>query len=237
VDTIDVCMTATIRPEIVDLTLQSFTKRFLNQYNKKRLIINIDPIGDSRYSQNDILDICKKYFDDIKYRCPNTPSFPSAVQWCWSNTQSRYILHLEDDWLLKKKIDKGVIESILNQNSNVVYIRFNLSRNNKFKFDREFYTTGFSLNPSIIKKEFIDKILMDFNVNKDPEKQFNKIDTKINRLILYGGAEDGYYVEDIGKKWRKAHKFSKPDITLSKNKSWKIDAPKSIVKELSYIGK
>jgi len=109
---LDIVMTATIRPEVVDLTLKSFFNKFLNQFEKVRLIINIDPIGDEQYNSNDVLNVCYKYIDDVVYNTPNKASFPKAVKWCWEQVQSEYFLHLEDDWLLKKPIDKDILFNI-----------------------------------------------------------------------------------------------------------------------------
>ena len=47
-DQIDVVMTATVRPDVLELTLFSFFRHFLFQFARTRLIINIDPIGELR---------------------------------------------------------------------------------------------------------------------------------------------------------------------------------------------
>lgn len=227
---IDVVVTATLRPEILNLTLKSFNNKFLKQFKHKRLIINIDPIGDESKSVQDILNICEKYFDNITYNSPSTPSFPKAVKWCWEQVESEYFLHLEDDWLLKKQINKNILFETLKKNKNIMSIRFYLSRNSKMSTlgNQYCFSNTFSLNPSLVKLSFVQKLLIRFDTALDPEKQFNDIkNSEYQKFLLYGTKNDGYFTIDIGKKWRKLKKFNKPDISLSKNKSWAKENLKS----------
>jgi len=93
-------MTATIRPEILERTFATFWQNMFSQYDYDyKLIINIDPIGDSKYLSEDILDIAGSYFSSIVYNCPDVCSFPKAVKWVWSKSTSDYVFHLEDMWL------------------------------------------------------------------------------------------------------------------------------------------
>ena len=233
---IDIVMTATIRPEVINLTLKSFCNKFLNQFKKVRLIINIDPIGDERYNSKDVLDVCYKYIDDIVYNTPNEPSFPKAVKWCWEQVQSEYFLHLEDDWLLKKYINKDVLFNIF-QDDKINCVRFFLSKNNKLKSQNSYiYSNGLSLNPTIFRKRFLDDILLpNFDTTKDPEKQFNHLESVKYGMLVFGNSKDGRYTIDIGKKWRKLKQFNKPNITLSSTKSWdKIDNNFSLRNYLNY---
>src|SRR5262245_25846729 len=71
---LDVVMTATLRPELIDLTLVSFFRNLFRQLNGIRLIINIDPIGDRHCTAADILKICGRYADEVVHRCPQEPS-------------------------------------------------------------------------------------------------------------------------------------------------------------------
>ena len=51
---LDVVIIATLRPDILDITLNTFYHGFLKNFNC-RLIVNIDPIGDSSYTQKDVI--------------------------------------------------------------------------------------------------------------------------------------------------------------------------------------
>jgi hypothetical protein len=236
INKIDIVITATLRPEVLNLTFQSFCNKFLNQFDKKRLIINIDNIGDENYNCQDMLNVCYKYFDEIKYNFPEKPSFPKAVQWCWKQVESEYFLHLEDDWLLKKHIDTKHLFNLFSDDTNINYVRFFLSRNDKLQYKNNYvYSNGFSLNPAIIKTRFMKELLQNFDTNQDPEKQFNHLDSFQNGLIVFGNKNDGRWVVDIGKKWRRFKNFQKPDITKSKNKTWSNKNKKfSIIQYLKY---
>jgi len=237
---LDITMTATIRPEVINLTLKSFFKRFLHQFDSTRLIINIDPIGDESHTVDDVILVCKRYFKTIIVNTPKTASFPKAVKWCWEQVESEYFLHLEDDWLLKKIINKDLVLKLMCDDT-IKSIRFFLSRNSKFNLIDESYcySNAFSLNPSIMRKDFIEDLLLRFDINLDPEKQFSDIDSNSNskiKFILYGEKSDGYFTIDIGTKWRKFLKFEKPNISLSKTKSWnrKALSPRNVKDFINY---
>ena len=217
----DVVMTATIRPQVVELTLKSFFKNFLYQFDNLRLIINIDPIGDLNYGVQDIIEICQKYFNNIVVNTPTEPSFPKAVQWCWSKVESEYFLHLEDDWLLKKHIDQKKIFNLF-ECEEIKSIRLYLSANKKLQYDKCYiYSNGFSLNPSVMRNSFIQSMLERFDIRQDPEKQFADLKSgEMYKFVVFGSLEDGYFTIDIGKKWRKFHNFLKPNITKSDKKTW-----------------
>jgi hypothetical protein len=76
-----VVITATLRPEILDLTLTSFLKKFLAQISTTLLIINIDPVGDATCCADDVLAVCRRYFSQIVHRAPEQSSFSAALKW------------------------------------------------------------------------------------------------------------------------------------------------------------
>ena len=104
---LDVCIIATVRPEVLKMTLQSFTKHLLNQFDC-RVIINVDPAGDTEnHTQMDVINLCREYFSEVIYRTPESASFAGAVKWVWQQVETELFFHLEDDWVLKRKIDKN----------------------------------------------------------------------------------------------------------------------------------
>ena len=113
--TIDIVTTATIRPEILDKTYKSFVDNLFLDRSCFRLIINVDPAGDKHRTQQDVLNIAKKYFSDIIYNFPIDPCFTKSVKWLWANTQSTYVFHLEDDWTINQRIDINDMISILDK--------------------------------------------------------------------------------------------------------------------------
>ena len=172
---LDVVLIATIRPEILHITLNSFKHKFLDFTDTDiRLIANIDPLGESQYTQENIADICRLYFNDVIVRMPKTSSFSDAVKWCWSQVDSDFFFHLEDDWCLKSAIDNSIIIRSFDD-VNVVSVRLNLTRNSKFRIDKEgrVHSPSLSLNPSVFRTAYIRELLSRFDTNRDPEKQFS----------------------------------------------------------------
>jgi len=101
---LDVTMTATVRADILRMTLRSFHKNFLHNFTA-RMIINVDPVGDTENNAPiDMVNICREYFSEVVYRTPDTPSFAAAVQWCWRQVETDVFFHLEDDWILRRPV-------------------------------------------------------------------------------------------------------------------------------------
>ncbi|MCI0336618.1 MAG: hypothetical protein L0226_03505 [Acidobacteria bacterium] len=212
IDNLDIVITATLRPELIDLTLASFFKNLLKQFNAVRLIINIDPVGDHRCNAHDILSISRRYAGNIVHRCPEEPSFSSAVKWCWEQVETQFFLHLEDDWLLKKPVSKEAVLGLFDQDCDIATVRFNRSTNSD---EEPVSSPCFSLNPSIMRKEFIDEALPFFRCDLDPEKQFCILEGEKEEIlshwkfVCYGSANESSYVIDTGRRWRKFMNFGK----------------------------
>ncbi len=204
---LDVVTTATLRPELLDITYRSFNNRLLRQFPRRRLIINVDPIGDGSTSLAEVLRVCHTHFDEVVYRYPETPSFPAAVHWAWSAVRSDYFLHLEDDWLLKKSISADRVCAYFQQDPSLAEVTLNPSGNTKT-------VASFSLRPSFFRKAFIDEALPYFNLDQDPEKQWKKRGGDNGplagwRFRHYGEFDEGRFVTDIGTRWLKASGFRK----------------------------
>lgn len=202
---LDVVIIATIRPEILRLTLDSFMVGLLHDFNT-RAVINIDPVGECNGTQREVLDLCRSYFDSIISRTPEKPSFSDAVRWCWSQVETDLFLHLEDDWCLRRKVIPDAILGYFN-NPDVVSVRFNLTSNNKFQIDG--WTVrcgGLSLNPSILRSAYVRELLARFDTTLDPEKQFDRILSTVSypnpQFVYFGAPNDDALVIDTGKKWR-----------------------------------
>lgn len=216
---LDVVMTVVIRPEVLNITLNSFKIKLLDQFNV-RLIVNVDPIGQDDCSQNEVVNLCKKYFPNVVSRTPKSASFSKAVFWCWQQIESEYFFHLEDDWCLKKKVSSSDLMDKFSQ-KDVVSVRLNITRNSKFTTDgNHVYCGRMSLNPSMIRSVFIREYLTKFDILKDPEKQFigNETTESFQNpiFLMFGSAKDQSLVIDIGKKWRNNFGFSKWGNTSNK---------------------
>jgi hypothetical protein len=211
---LDLVLIATLRPEILEITLNSFYYKLLKNFDV-RLIVNVDPIGDKKNTQQDVINVCKKYFSNIVSHSPLKPSFSKAVFWCWQQVNSEIFFHLEEDWCLKSKVNLG--SALLPfQDKGVVSVRFNISRNAKFKkINNLVLTNTFSLNPSFFRSAFIKEKLKKYDTDMDPEKQICK-NVKSNpfpnpKFILYGKHNEKSLVIDIGKIWREQRSLDKWD--------------------------
>ena len=211
-DLIQVACTACIRPELLEITFSSFNQGLLTQFKRKELFINIDPISNQTSSIEDILAICDKYFDKVKFHQPPSGDFSKAVRWVWEQVNAEYFLHLEDDWMLNKKISKnGLIASLMSKD-NIASVRLNRQTSIKNKV-----LDKVSLNPTLFKTSFIKESLKFYNDKLDPEKQFlcqplkDLSDSYIH--LAYGDMKNNYiegaFVTDIGKYWRKSNGIAK----------------------------
>jgi hypothetical protein len=122
---IDITMTAVVRPAIVDQVLRSIVERICKEYRDYfRLIINIDPVGEKDFTQQDVLRVAREHFPYIKARMPDTPSFPLALRWCWEQAETEYVLHTEDDFKFAKDIDIEHAISVLDRHKKLAMLRF-----------------------------------------------------------------------------------------------------------------
>ena len=234
-ESIDVVVISTLRPKLINLTLASFQKHFLNQFGNFRIILNVDPVGEENSCQDTIIDLVNRYSDNVIARTPKTGNFSEAVRWAWSQVKSPFFLHLEDDWFLKKKVLKDDVSEKFKLDEKLAGIRLNLSRNPR---ERPLHSNGLSLNPSIFRTSVIQSLLGDFDIAKDPEKQFrNNESLKMQNFFYYGKPKESSYVVDTGKKWRKSLGLTKWDIT-STDVSWTQSPHKlQLLQKLFYKGK
>lgn len=233
---IDITMTATLRPTILNETLDSYCKGLFKDRERYRLIINIDPVGE-QCKAKDIIKICNKYFTDVVWNVPEKPSFPDAVIWVWKqiNPKTKYVFHLEDDWLLGRDIDIDDMIRILEKHPTFAYLRLlkyripNVGRLHLFRAMYHYSQEGFfissnrenqfGLNPCLIKAEFLRKALPNMVSTLNPEKQFRYSNKYMRDLLMqweypiYGKPGWGITAIDNGWKWRKKLGINKPDNT------------------------
>jgi len=207
-ESIDVVTTATLRPELLELTYRSFHKRLLSRYRHCRLIINIDPLPvPDETKLEKILAISHRWFPEVVYRTPESPSFPAAVRWAWSQLESDFCFHLEDDWLLLKHIDPVRVAGYFAKDPRLAEVTLNPSRNKPI-------VPGLALRPSFFRRSFIESALPHFDDALDPEKQWRRHLATGGVLEgwqfrHYGELGEGRYIRDMGATWRRAHAFDK----------------------------
>lgn len=228
---IDITMTSVIRPEILRITLDSFCSNLFydNKFNY-RLILNIDPTGEDK-DPMEVVKVAKSFFDNVIYNIPKEPSFPKAVIWVWSKIFSDYVFHLEDDWIILRKISlKNMIE-ILKENDELACLHFLRKDRDKKKrvnlfgtsyiYKDNYYVSekpfGLSLNPCLMKIDFLNQILNHMDETKNPEKQIRYKNPLMQEIIgswKYGIYGKPFQTKTIygknGLHWRNSMGLIKP---------------------------
>ena len=204
--------TATNRPDILDRTYGSFNDNIVGLSLKDcELIINIDPLPDGD-NIDTVVDVASKYFKNVTAITPKEANFTTAINTIWDHAKSDFIFHLEDDWILREKVDLNSIIKKLDDNPKMVQC---VLRAYKYKYDK------MALSPSVIKKRLYSHIAGKLNVNLNPEIQLR--DLKVTKYKFYSNTIGVYgnnpVVEDIGRDWIEKSGFRRPDKKAHFN-SW-----------------
>jgi hypothetical protein len=225
-----VTMPALYRPEVLAATLWSFERGLFRQFPTRTLILNVDPLGvdPSLHGEkkDQILMLAHHYFDQVITRFPSQASFPDAVQWLWQQALEleQCFLHLEDDWFLNRSVPVKRILNLLAQ-PKTASVRLHRQRNLP-----KAQASNLSLNPVFFNPVFIQETLKNFQLDKDPEKQF-MLEPLISSLsdwrhfvVPAWGAQEansaasdlavvpadrGGWVSDLGVHWRKSQDLQK----------------------------
>jgi len=182
---IDITTTATLRPDVLEKTYASFWEHIFSQYDYDyRLIINVDPIGDNVYSQEDVISVAESYFPDIVYNCPDNSSFPKAVKMVWGNSTSDYVFHLEDMWLALTHVNLDHMVHILDNYSKIASVNLhkyvlsdgapepNFYRYHNKQDKRLFLQIRDPLlSPGLYSGDFVRRIAKKMNNTDNPELQ------------------------------------------------------------------
>jgi len=204
---IDITTSATIRPGLLDQTLSSFRTHMLSDAFEYRFIINVDPLGEKGQTADDVLDVARSHFKEVVYRKPDTACFADAIIWCWKQTVSDLVFHLEDDWILLKPID---LQTMLNTIAHFLqYDSFRLSKTRVAAPPKRRVVPyeHLSLNPVFIRQPFIQQAVACMMINKNPEKQLRIVDPECGRFIkktkhaIYVEQGSQAIVKDTGRKW------------------------------------
>ena len=215
---LDVTTTAIIRPEILRMTLHTFRKNLLHEFDA-RLIINVDAFGETdRYTQMDMVEVAREYFDAVIYRTPESPSFAGAVQWCWSQVETEFFFHLEDDFILRRPVPAAELINLFNDRE---VCGVTLNRMTKRRMIREskkigrllrdynsdyFHFPEISLNPSFFRTARMQFHAAKLTLKHDPEYQLTKFcrdDVVLMRM------KNPPIVIDTGTLWRKRRGVNK----------------------------
>lgn len=231
---LDITMTATMRPDILNVTINSFFKYMLSEYvntgHKIRLIINVDKVGGG--SRSEVLGAVDNRFHSSYIYIPTAPSFPQAFKRVWSEVKADYVLHLEDDWELLRYVSLSCLIGLLKLEPDLALLRLPSFRAGSsdmknwdvfFPYNGRYYECpeecrggiGFCGHPSIIRGDFIRSIAPLLNDTYNPEKQFHVKNSAVMKEVLkwrygvYGIPNTSPLILDIGRKWMIKNNYRK----------------------------
>jgi hypothetical protein len=226
---IDISMTAIFRSNILEQTLSSFFKNmfFERKIFSYRLVINVDPVGES--SIDNIKNVIFKYFgNNYIINTPIEANLARAVKWTISNTNSKYIFNLEDDWKLLKKVYFSHMIELMETNKNLHFLRlpFGVQRFIENQEHYGFETWGephkkFAIPCFLSRGDILRNMANQIIEIESPEKQLQKIsaDNLLCTGRYYEANSQGHVVMDLGRKWKRKHGLPKTiNVSYFENK-------------------
>jgi hypothetical protein len=229
----DICTTATVRPDVLRQTLESFKRFVFGSFATHRHILHVDNIGSHLSTVGTVFDVSREYFHPrYEYRFSDQPSFPVAFRWCWQRVESPQFFWLEDDWEAFAPVDFDGMVATMQAQPDLAVLRLPLwdatdtcrQWNKKLIDYHDGYfeipenlrgTIGFSGNPSLVNTRFAREALEFLHVHGDPEKQIKGGVAGMAALFprwrfgVWQRPNTGAVVRDIGRAWRAVHGFKK----------------------------
>jgi hypothetical protein len=228
---IDLVITATLRPELLKITLDTHYKYLFKDRTKDiNLIMNIDCLGvNSTKEQQKKIGEIFKIIDQYNFRSDdiyisNEPHFGRAFCRCMKKTQSEFVFNLEEDWQLLYPVDFERMIELMENEEKLVHLRLSAfsSENgycknwNRFLFWNGKYfqvpedlkgTIGWAGHPSLNKGQFMRDCLYYMNPEHNPEKQIKGRNPYIGELIRFSNfgsfheQNKSAAIKDIGRQW------------------------------------
>lgn len=219
----DITIVCGRRPDLLALTLASFSDQIIRHFAPGTVYANIDPFCGTPADGDACEALLRARFDRVEITRPDTPSFGAAVQRLWQKPQSRYFLHMEDDWTVLHPVTAAQIDARIT--GPVVQVQlasrdrlylphvydFKTSWRNTLgiKFLKRVHLDRplFATSPSFIRSDFARTCAQMMDPTKDPEKQLFAEDTALgdytrayrNHPLMAPGRKA--IVHDLGRAW------------------------------------
>jgi hypothetical protein len=229
---IDVTMTATLRPEIIQRTLSSFKTNLFLPTRRYRLIANIDVAPPE--NEPSLICVCKLLANALytaTLRVSYIPNFAAALRWTWSKVTTTYFFNLEDDFELLVPVDINEMIETMEQCPELAVLRFpkgpatethcrqsQYLKEPKYIWNGSYYQCpdnsrkreGYYGSPSLIRTAWMQGVLSYLTDLKSPEKQLRYMKSRKSRRHLINDWRFGCWskpgvkriMEDIGRIWR-----------------------------------
>lgn len=229
---VDVCITATLRPAILQRTLESFHKKLFGKTMKTyRCLLNIDPIGED-VSPDEVIKVAEQFFPSTVPLLSPKASFPNAVHRLWSSASSPFVFYLEDDWELILPVPLSRFFGLMAENPKLAHLRLNFfrttDRSKNWSYfmewdDRGFFlcpqrvvgSIGWSGHPSFNRTQFLKACLKYLDPNRNPEKQLKNKNKKLLDIMkqwefgVFAPQHSRPAIRDIGRAWMPKAGFKK----------------------------
>jgi len=247
----DLTCTATLRPELLKRTFDSFVKNLFGDHIKQaRLILNIDYVGqeDHYEAEDEILRYIDKIpFDNITLRTARDPSFSRAFCWCMGQINNHLVFNLEEDWELLAPMDFEKMTELFLCNPTLVHLRLSSFPsvgeptmkvwNKRVIWNDSFFeversqrgTIGWAGHPSLNKSAFMLACRTRMDCEKNPEKQIKGPHPIIlkSRFGVYQPYEAPATIKDIGREWMNDNGYRKQGTKAFFTK-WEKDPTKEL---------
>ena len=227
---IEVTITATNRIDLLYKTISSFMENLLFRCDVEA-IINIDDVGDKGSTER-VLKIVEMFLPIKCSRRSPRPHLSEAFAFCWQSVDADWVLHLEDDWLLKERVEIRDMIDILEEEEDLALLRLPQFRSTEdqmknwdkfFPWNGKYFecpdelrqTVGFCGHPSLIKGEFVKACAPLINTELNPEKQFHGDNPELVKEVMkwrygvFSKPNHPHYIEDMGRAWMQKHGFQK----------------------------
>jgi len=220
----DLCVTASRRPDLLAITLESFSDRIFSHCKPDRVFVNLDPIFGSEENHLAVVSLVRDRFPAATIFEPETPCFGAAVKRLWSATEADYVFHMEDDWVANSDVTDEIFRPF--EDPRIQQVSFHRNQNWDFRKKGHFHekkdyfrilglklpfykaTPQFTTSPSILRGEFARVAAALMDPGHDPEKQFySSVNLELERFVKpfrnYIYSQDGGpVIRDIGWEWR-----------------------------------
>lgn len=223
--TLSFTTTAMPRPELARITYESFTRN-MQDFNFKlaTLYLNVDGFPDNPENEKrkEVADIARNYFGNVILSTPEAPNFASALKWCFSQVETIYNFHLEDDWELLSPIRVSSFNQFfISPHVQEVSLRAWKSAGNNF-----------FLSPSFIRGSFCKTVAAKIVGSDNPEVQIRNMDHGFNNksFLYFPFDRRNVILKDLGRPWMMSSKYDRGTQHFTQ---WSIREPGKGIQKLA----
>lgn len=239
---IDLCIVATRRPDLLAQTLASFQEKIFGTLDLSGAYLNLDPAFGSVEDHRACVEIFRSHFPDSVIFQPKSAGFCAAVARLWAATSADYVFHLEDDWIALRDMGGEILApfkdpAITQVSFHTADQNWDIRRKGHFHRRNEYarlfgikiplFRTfpKFTTSPSILRGGFARHCAGLMDLSRDPEKQFY---AGVNpALEAYVAPRRNYIfspearpvIKDMGREWREQRHIQK--VITNATSTWR----------------